>query len=76
MELDGGREEGGADPVVQRQRPVHRLGGQALDGSREPCIGHVLRQDAGVDGVQRVLIGEADGEHGKVTLGGGKQIDR
>ena len=68
VELDGGGQEGCGHLVVERQRTLDQVRRELLHGARKARLGEMLTQDAGVDGGQGVLVGEADGEHAEVSL--------
>ena len=58
VELDGGREEGGGDLLVQGEGCVHQLLRVLLHLAREASTGYVALEDAEVDRPQRVnLVG-------------------
>jgi len=69
VEFGGGGQKNLRRPGVQGERGVDHGGHDFVHRRRKLVVraGDVLLQDGQVDGEQRFLAGEADGEHGEVA---------
>ena len=68
MELDGCREEGLRNLLVEVKGRRNHGRSQLLDGVGAACASQVLAEDTGVDGGEGVLAWEAEGKHTEVPL--------
>ena len=68
VKLDGGRQEGGGDLLMQAQRCVHQLLSVLLHLRREAAGGEVALKNAEIDSLQRVQLREADSKNTEVSL--------